>query len=411
VNEYLEREYINLEEKLGFYFSRIISYPLLAPEHVYFSLTNRCNLQCKMCDIYKSFGRKEDELTTFQIKDIICQIKDMGIKHLIFSGGEPLLRDDLIEIIEFATAKGISSVDIISNGTLFEDNIIQDLIQAGLNHITVSLDGIGEVNDQIRGKGVFEKAVANIDRINYYKEKYRSKSPTVGINFTIMDNNIDEIIPVIKFARDKGCNILVLQPLLFNNTKMFEKKRNSLWPKEKNISKLREVLEEVKKLKYNLNDFFVYTDTSILDALPRYFKGKRMPPHFKCYEAIKRIVITCDGKVWSCVGIYGDLKQEKLEEIWFSKEAYKIRQKVKECRQHCLQDCIYFPSNIFEEISYFFKKIPREESIMFQNRLMEKTEYYMNKHLLFAEGNFSKRLTAFKIRRKIKGALRKVYKG
>jgi len=381
MNINLEREYLNLEEKLGFYFGRLISYPLIPPEHVYFSLTSRCNLRCRMCDISKNPSRIEDELSVSKIKDIILQIKDMGIKHIIFSGGEPLLREDLIELVEFAVANSIKMVDIITNGILLTDDIIQSLIKLKLNHITISLDGLRESNDKIRGEGVFDKAETNIDKFNYYKSKHRLSFPTVGINFTIMDKNIDDMLPMIEFARNKKCNIIVLQPLLFNNTKMYEKKSNSLWPSGNSIKKLRNITKDVVKLKEKLSDLYIFTDKLILDKLPDYFLGRRPGSIFKCYEGIKRIVINCDGKLWSCVGIYGDLKKESLKNIWLSEEAMKVRNKVKKCKEHCLQDCVYFPNDVLGQTGNFLKKIEylnQGERKQFVGRLIEKNNYYLD---------------------------------
>ncbi len=411
MDEHLSKEYVALKEKIGFHLSRVIAYPLTPPEHVYLSLTNRCNLKCKMCDIYKNPSSKEHELSTDIIKDVIAQIKEMGIKHLIFSGGEPLLRDDLVELVEFAVLRGLGMVDIISNGTLFNDDIIRRLINSGLNHITISLDGVGKVNDEIRGEGVFDKAAANIDRINYWKRRYESAFPTIGINFTIMDNNIDEILPMVEFARDKNCNILVFQPLLSNNTKMFEKEESVLWPKKESVSKMIEVFKEVKKLKNELSNLFIYTADAIIDSIPRYFEGKRLPKDFKCYEAIKRIVITYEGKVWSCVGIYGDLKQNSLRDIWHSKEAYKVRKKVRKCRQHCLQDCVYFPSNVFEEIDLFLKKLEENGDVELKKNFIQKIEYYINQHLSSLRRCSPNWITAFKIRAKVNSVLKKYKKG
>ena len=381
MNSCLEKEYIAFEEKLGFYAGRLISHPLIPPEHVYFSLTNRCNLRCKMCNIPKDSSRAEDELTISEVKNIILQIKDIGIKHLIFSGGEPFLRKDLIEIVEFAITQKIKMVDIITNGVLFNDYIIERLIKARLNHITISLDGFKNTNDEIRGKGVFDQAENKIDRLNYYKAKYNSSLPTLGINFTIMDNNIDSILPMIEFARSKKCNIIVFQPVLFNNTKMYEKRGDILWPSENSVLKLKDSLKKVVNLKDTLKDLCIYTDTSILEVIPDYFKGKRPRGNFKCYEGIKRIVITFDGKIWSCVGIYGDLRKNSLRRIWLSKEAAEIRKKVKKCKAHCLQDCVYFPSDIAEGIKKFLGKLEQkmdEESEEIKDKLLGKIEYYTN---------------------------------
>ncbi|NQU19301.1 radical SAM protein [bacterium] len=353
----LKKEWIKLRERLGFYSSRLISYPIVPPEHVYLSLTNRCNLQCKMCDIYKNPNGEENELSTVEIKDIIIQMKQMGIEHLILSGGEPLLRRDLLEIVELAIGKNIEMVDIITNGMLLNDDIIKKLINLRLNHITVSLDGLKSINDEIRGKGSFDKAERSIDRINYYKDKYDQKIPTVGINFTIMNSNIDDMIPMIEFARLKKCNIIVFQPLLFNNTKMYKKVNNPLWPSEEMVERLEKIIPEIINIKSESDNLNIYTDNEILKALPGYFKGRRPKSHIKCYEGIKRIVITSDGKLWSCSGVYGDLKEKSLKRIWYSFNAAKMRIKSKRCNEHCLQDCVYFPSGIIRDVKEFFKGI------------------------------------------------------
>lgn len=377
----LEREYSKLEESLGFYFGRVISYPMVPPEHVYFSLTNRCNLRCKMCTIPTTPSKVEDELSVSKIKDIISQVKELGVRHLILSGGEPLLRKDLSEIVGFATSNNIEMVDIITNGVLLDDGIIQSLIKLRLNHITISLDGLQDTNDEIRGEAAFTESEKNIDKLNYYKLKYKSFFPTIGINFTIMDKNIDDILPMIEFARAKKCNIIAFQPILFNNTKMYEKKKNILWPSRVNIYRLQEIIKKVVGLKNSLNDIYIYTDKKILEVLPDYFKGKRPGNNFKCYEAIKRIVITHEGILWSCVGMYGDLKKRNLKEIWFSEEAMKARNKVNDCREHCLQDCVYFPSNILEQTKGFLEKIncvSKEGKLKIKNNLLNRIDYYRN---------------------------------
>ncbi|MBM3245629.1 MAG: radical SAM protein, partial [Candidatus Omnitrophica bacterium] len=278
--------------------------------------------------------------------EIVSQVNDLGVKHVIFSGGEPLLRHDLPQIIEFAIKSGIKMVDIITNGILLDEAIIKKLIGLRLNHITVSLDGLKETNNQIRGKGSFEKSASNIDILNFYKKKLNSSFPTLGINFTIMDKNILDIPAIIEFARSKQCNVIVFQPVLFSNTRMHENKQNDLWPREDNIRKLEKLIEDLILLKNSSGDIFIYTDTSILRSLPRYFRGRSIGGDFKCYEAIKRIVITYEGQVWSCMGVYGDLRKDLLRDIWTSKNAAAVRSKVKKCSRHCLQDCVFFPSDI-----------------------------------------------------------------
>lgn len=391
MDNFLEREYANLEEKLGFYFGRLVPFPLVPPDHVYFSLTNRCNQRCKMCDIPNSPTKIGDELPTLKIKDIILQIEEMGIKQLIFSGGEPFLREDFLEILEFAIFRNIEMVTVITNGTLLNDQIIRKLVKLKLSHITISLDGLKDTNNKIRGNGVFEKAEYNIDQFNYYKSRYNTTFPTVGINFIIMDNNIDDMLPMIEFARTKKCNIIVFQPILFSNTRMQEKSKNALWPSDDNIAKLENNVRKIIDLKSTLDDLNIYTDTPILEALPNYFRCEAANDAFKCYEAIKRIVITYAGNLWSCMGVYGNLNEKSLKKAWFSKEAKEMREKVKNCREHCLQDCVYFPSDIVEDITKFSKRletVPEKVGKDLKDRLVKKVTYYVGRLSRREKSNF-----------------------
>lgn len=374
-----ENNWLELKRKYDYYFSRVIERPLCPPEHVYFSLTNRCNLKCRMCGIPHCPGGEDGELTTEECKRIINQIADLGINHLIFSGGEPLLRKDIFELIAHAVSRKIKMVDMISNGLLMNEKTAQRLAAIGLNHVTISIDGLEQVDDFIRGKGAFQKAVEAIDII----KKHAHGFPTVGINFTIMDCNIDDILPMIETARNKKCNIIVLQPILSDNTDMSERKKNELWVSEKNIPKLEKIMKEVLNLKRVSTDLLIHVDEKILEMMPAYFSGKPLGKNIKCYEGIVRIVITCGGDLWSCRGLYGNLRKKSLKECWFSLQANKIRQSVKGCQNHCLQSCILLPelSDIYKGAhnrkysdkiirlfgGYNFKMIKRKNVALFEN--------------------------------------------
>ena len=344
----LVKKMADFEVLLGYYTSRVICYPLVPPEHVYFSLTNRCNLRCKMCEVSKNSKPDDYELSTEKVKDIIMQIREMGINHIIFSGGEPLLRKDLVEVVRFAYENKIKMVDLITNGTMLDDAIIKELAEAGLNYIGISIDGLSQASSKIRGLGVFEKVISNIDNLNKYKSKYGKHSPTLGINFTIMGDNVNDILPMIDLAKRIKCSFISFQPVLFNNTKMFVNRKNALWPKAKRINELRNVIKELLRLKKEPSQVRIFTDEDVLNSLPDYFSGRKPKADFKCYEAIKRIVITCTGHLWSCQGILGDLNKNTLSQIWYSKETKKVRQDIKKCKRHCLQDCVYFPSDILK---------------------------------------------------------------
>jgi len=334
----IKRSWLFLKRNCGHYFSSIFNYPMYPPEHVYFSLTNKCNLRCKICRISKVLTNEDDELTTEEWKEIIDQVVDMKINHIIFSGGEPLLREDIFDLIAYAVDKKIKLVDVTTNGILIDETVAKKLVDIGVNPVTISIDGLEETNDFIRGKGSFQKAMRAFDFINKYRN---SNLPMLGINFTITDFNIDQILPVIDLARNKKCNFFLLQPMLSDNTNMQARRKNELWVSGKNISELKKVIRKVLKLKRSLRNLSIRVNNRVLEMIPAYFIGQPLSRNLRCFEGIVRIVICLNGDLWSCRGIYGNLRNNSLENCWFSSRAKKIRQEVKQCKNHCLQNCIY----------------------------------------------------------------------
>lgn len=126
---------------------------LRVPLYVVWSLTYRCNQRCLYCQIWKT---KRQELNTRDVFRIIDELSSLGTKAICFSGGEPLLRDDLGIIINHALKAGIACIDINSNGSLVKERIgdIKDI-----RLLCLSLDGPQRVHDRIRGKGAYRKVV------------------------------------------------------------------------------------------------------------------------------------------------------------------------------------------------------------------------------------------------------------
>jgi radical SAM protein with 4Fe4S-binding SPASM domain len=126
------------------------------------NVTRRCNLHCAHC-YTDSFDRHyEGELTTAEAKSVIDDLADFGAPVILFSGGEPLLRPDLPELVERAQARAIRSV-ISTNGTLLIHAVAQELKDLGVSYVGVSIDGPQPVHDRFRGMaGAFQEAIQGI---------------------------------------------------------------------------------------------------------------------------------------------------------------------------------------------------------------------------------------------------------
>lgn len=130
-------------------------------EEAWLHLTNRCNLRCITC--YKNAGEAyENELNTKEVKKLLKTNRKNANPKIIISGGEPLLRKDLVDILKYIKKLKFKYVSLITNGTLLND-FITSKISKLVDFVQVSLDGSNPlVNDKIRGKGVWIKVVKNL---------------------------------------------------------------------------------------------------------------------------------------------------------------------------------------------------------------------------------------------------------
>jgi radical SAM protein with 4Fe4S-binding SPASM domain len=148
------------------------------------NFTNRCNLSCLHC-YSKSTLDEVDTLTTQQIKKTILQMKDNGVKFIIFSGGEPLTRKDLFEIADFCKENGIITY-LSSNGLYFTKTNVQKIVDT-FNYVGISIDGDEETHDHFRGlKGAFKETLKAVLLAN-------STGAKVGIRFTITKETINSL--------------------------------------------------------------------------------------------------------------------------------------------------------------------------------------------------------------------------
>jgi MoaA/NifB/PqqE/SkfB family radical SAM enzyme len=126
---------------------------------VVWNVTQRCNLKCEHCYAHATTRVTPDELTTAEGKALIDDLAAFGAPVMLFSGGEPLARPDLIELAEYAVAKGMRAV-ISTNGTMIKEEVADRLKDVGLSYVGVSLDGLQPTNDRFRGvNGAFEAAL------------------------------------------------------------------------------------------------------------------------------------------------------------------------------------------------------------------------------------------------------------
>ena len=163
---------------------------------VVWNMTRRCNLKCIHCYSNSQNIYYADELTTGEGKRLIADLAAFGCPVVLFSGGEPLIREDLHELVQFAVDQGMRAV-ISTNGTLITKEKAEVFRKIGLSYVGVSLDGVKEIHDRFRGvKGAFETTMKGI-RI------CRDAGIKVGVRFTMTKGNFSDIPAIFDLLEEE----------------------------------------------------------------------------------------------------------------------------------------------------------------------------------------------------------------
>lgn len=164
---------------------------LKPPVKVCFQLTTRCNLRCKMCDIYT---RKSSELSLQEIAELFKDLKSVGCEAVDLTGGEPLLRKDVPQIIQAGKRVGLE-MNLYTNGYLLDRERLKRIVEAGIDAVGISVDGIGDTHDEIRGvEGVYKGVVNAFELLNEYPSLKKM------IATVVMESNMQELPQLFELA-------------------------------------------------------------------------------------------------------------------------------------------------------------------------------------------------------------------
>ena len=157
---------------------------------IVYNCTNKCNLNCLHC--YSKTGLTS-ELNTTQAKELLRQLAEIKCAVVLFSGGEPLERADLFELLDFSHKLGLRTV-LSTNGSLIDSKIAKKLVSSGVSYVGISIDGNQKTHDEFRCiEGSFTKAV---DAVKFCKDA----GLKTGLRFTITRRNFNQIREVFSLA-------------------------------------------------------------------------------------------------------------------------------------------------------------------------------------------------------------------
>lgn len=170
---------------------------------LFWESTIKCNLSCAHCRRIDSDEAACTDLTTAQAKEFIAELAHLGTKQefmpiLVFSGGEPLCRSDLFELVDYAVGNGLKCA-LATNGTMVDDRIAERIKAAGIQRISVSLDGADALvhNKLRRQEGSFEAALRGIASL-------RQQNVPFQVNMTMTRYNVHQLDALFKLAETLG---------------------------------------------------------------------------------------------------------------------------------------------------------------------------------------------------------------
>jgi len=308
-----------------------------SPLMVYVELTRRCNLACRHCDIWKIGKRVRDlrkqEVPASVLLETFREMRKRGLVAVDLFGGEPLLREDVVEIVAGARAIGLH-VTITTNGTLLAADLAGRLAAAGLSQLLVSIDGpTAAVHDGLRGKkGAFDLAVKGISH---------SLGQRVGVNTLVCRETIDTLAEMPGFAAGLGASQLRLLP--YHQCYPFNTfgTEDSLRIERGDVPRLTKALAAMRReaVRHGVRT----NSESYLRGIVAWYAGRRQT--VRCMAGLGVCDINAMGEVYPCYTLgksAGNIKERSFLDIWNQAALRPHREGTRTCRG-CWQSCYIEP--------------------------------------------------------------------
>jgi MoaA/NifB/PqqE/SkfB family radical SAM enzyme len=310
------------------------------PEFLWIETTDACNSQCIFCNIWRK-KPSTDLITPQEIENILKENIFRHLKVVIVSGGEPMLRPDIKDILTSIHRAVPSAWIVISSNGILSETLI-DTVKFALEnqmciHAGISLDGIGDKHDQVRGiKGLFNSIDFVLRELMKLKKIY-GDNLAIAAGFTLSDATISEMEAVKKYTEAIGVDF---NPQWYSEAKYYENIGND------QLSKKQSIEQAVRKLPPTVIRAFGLS----------WLKGKSIK--FSCFSMFNFCLLKCEGDVVPCFKMWdtsiGNIRKKSMSSIWRSKDAKRARRLVKNC-QGCLSACgvewslaaSYFPRVVF----------------------------------------------------------------
>jgi MoaA/NifB/PqqE/SkfB family radical SAM enzyme len=321
--------------------SFLINRPLCGPILGTLITNYNCNYHCEMCGLpsrdkqLKEKGLKE--LSTARLKQLLKDFSGLGTAGIGFTGGEPLIREDIFELLKYAKSLGMIT-HLNSNGFFLTEESAKKLIDAKTDSINISLDGaVPETHDKIRGyRGAFDKAINAIGLINAAREK-TDTPPRLKIVTVVSKENIDEVPDLARLSetlKTDCVEFIPRQPFTSDND-FSAPPRDSLFLKK--IDRTADYLLKLKRSKIKIENSRPH-----IKLFRASFENTKSP--LICYAGYNSCAVDCYGEIYPCVPWINwnkpvaNINDVSLKKFWYSDRYARIRKDISRCGD-CYLNC------------------------------------------------------------------------
>ena len=291
------------------------------PFIVSYSITTKCNLKCKHCYSESVDQAAPDELSTEEAFRLMDDLAKWGIRLLVIDGGEPLCREDMLDVVKYASAKGIRTT-IGSNGTLIDDAMAKKMLEAGVKAVAISVDGAdAQTHDTFRGEsGTFEDTLRGI-------KACRTAGLPFQFNTVIRKETLPQLEDILNMAVDSGANAAELFDLVVAGRAEQECREEVL--------DLDERKRAMEWLAMAQEDCPIVIRVPACPMYPLLLQQKEIKPKHFPTEILKRVpyygrgcaagmpmgyvMVKCNGEVNPCMLLQinlGNIRKQSIKSIW-----------------------------------------------------------------------------------------------
>lgn len=292
------------------------------PTDISIITTYRCPMRCKMCNIWQNPTDPKEEIRPEELEML------PNFKFVNITGGEPFVREDLEEIVRVMFRK--SPRIVISTSGWYEDRVIELARKFPNIGIRISIEGLREKNDELRGRqGGFEKGVRILHTLRDMGLK------DIGFGITVSNHNSRDMLDLYELSKELGMEFATAA---FHNSFYFHKYDNVITNRHEVSDNFRRLIEMQLRENNPKSWFRAYFNMGLINYVNG---GKRLLP---CEAGTVNFFIDPWGEVYPCNGLeescwkksMGNIRSGmSFEEIWHSPQADEVRRLVRDCPKQC----------------------------------------------------------------------------